>query len=100
MAEAVDKKVAKEKSSDKNSTKKERKVEKKANKKVIVEKKSLWTKFRIFCNGVKSESGKIHWPNKKDMVKYSVATIVLVVFFALFFYLIDVIFALIQTLFN
>jgi len=64
------------------------------------EKKSLWTKFRVFCNGVKSETKKVHWPNKKDMTKYSVATIVFIVFCSLFFYLIDVIFALIQALFN
>ena len=40
------------------------------------EKKGLWTKFRIFCHGVASEFN-----------------------FGLFFYAIDVIFALIQSLF-
>lgn len=63
------------------------------------EKKSLWVRFRIFCHGVKTEAGKIHWPSKNDMLKYSVATISFVIFCALFFYLIDVIFALIQSLF-
>ena len=63
-------------------------------------KKGLLTKFRNFCNGVKDEFNRVHWPSKKDMLKYSVATIVFIVFFALFFYLIEVIFALIQTLFN
>ncbi len=63
-------------------------------------KKGLLTKFRIFFNGVKDEFNRVHWPSKKDMLKYSVATIVFIVFFALFFYLIEVIFALIQTLFN
>lgn len=63
------------------------------------EKKGLWTSFRIFCHGVASEFKKVHWPTKTNMVKYSIATIVFVLFFGLFFYAIDVIFALIQSLF-
>lgn len=61
------------------------------------EKKSLWVRFRIFCHGVKSEFGKVHWPSKSEMIRYSIATIFFVVFLSLFFYLIDVIFALIQS---
>ena len=38
-----------------------------------------------FFVGVKGEMKKVRWPNKKEMVKYSVATISLVVVFALFF---------------
>lgn len=79
----------------------DKKVDKKTKKnKKASSKKGLLTKFRIFCNGVKDEFNRVHWPSKKDMLKYSVATIVFIVFFALFFYLIEVIFALIQTLFN
>lgn len=62
------------------------------------EKKGLFTKFGIFCHGVKNEFLKVHWPSKKDMVKYSIATIIFVIFCGLFFYAIDVIFALIRTL--
>lgn len=60
-------------------------------------KNSLWVKFRIFCHGVKSEFKKVHWPSKKDMVKYSIATIIFIIFCALFFYLINVVFAFIQS---
>ena len=83
--------------------KKERKnVKNESSKKNInkSEKKSLWTKFRIFCHGVKSETLSVHWPNKKDMIKYSVATIFFIVFCAVFFYAIDVLFALVQLIFN
>lgn len=73
---------------------------KKSQKKVKEEKKSLWVRFRIFCHGVKSEFGKVHWPGKKDMIRYSIATIFFVIFCALFFYLINIIFALVQTLFK
>lgn len=62
------------------------------------EKKGLFAKFRVFCNGVKSEFLRVHWPSKKDMVKYSIATIIFVVFCGLFFYAIDIIFALIKSL--
>ena len=64
-----------------------------------IEKKSLWVRFRIFCHGVKSEFEKVHWPTKENLVKYSIATIFFIIFCSLFFYLIDVIFALIQSLF-
>ena len=66
----------------------------------IEEKKGLWGGFMTFCHGVKSEFIKVRWTSKKDMVKYSIATIVFIVFCSLFFYGIDTIFALIQSLFN
>ena len=89
----------------KNKKEEPKKVEKKdkkktTKKKVKEEKKSLWGKFRIFCHGVKSEFLKVHWPSKKDMVRYSIASIFFIIFCSLFFYLINVIFALVQTLFN
>lgn len=62
--------------------------------------KSFWVKFKIFCHGVRSEFDKVHWPSKENMLKYSVATVVFIVLCSGFFYLIDIIFALIQTLFN
>lgn len=63
-------------------------------------KKGLWAKFMIFCNGVKQETLKVRWTSKKDMLKYSVATIIFVIFCSLFFYAIDTVFALVQSLFN
>ena len=92
----IDKKTNKKNVSKRKNIKKEvksKKVDKTS------EKKSLWVRFRIFCHGVKSEFLKVHWPGKKDMIKYSISTIVFVVFCSLFFYLINVIFALIQSLF-
>jgi len=84
----------------KSKTKKEEKVVKTSPKKkeVNTEKKGIFTKFRIFCHGVGSEFHKVHWPSKKDMVKYSIATIVFIIFCGLFFYAIDIVFALIKSL--
>lgn len=62
------------------------------------DKNSLWTRFMIFCHGIKSEIKKVRWTNKKDMLKYSIATIVFIIFCSLFFYGIDFIFALVQSL--
>ena len=109
MAEVRKKEKVEKYNIDDLKMKKESKIEKKEPKKKSSnskkknsssEKKSLWVRFRIFCHGVKSETSKVHWPAKKDMIKYSVATIAFVIFCSLFFYLIDIIFALIQLLFN
>ncbi len=69
-------------------------------KKQSTEKKNLLVRFRIFCNGVKSEFLKVHWPSKGDMIKYSIATIIFIVFCSGFFFVIDIIFAFIQSLFS
>ena len=84
------------------SEKKEKNIKKNDSKKKVAktEKKSLWTRFRIFCHGVKSEAVSVHWPSKKEMVKYSIATICFIIFCALFFYAIDIIFALVQSIFK
>ena len=53
-----------------------------------------------FLKAVKSEMKKVRFPNKKEMITYSVATISLVIFFALYFGLLDLIIAGIKTLIN
>ena len=94
--------MAKEKKKEITKDEKKENVVKKSTKKnnEKKEKKSLWTRFRIFCHGVKSETLSVHWPSKKDMIKYSIAAICFIIFCALFFYAINVIFALIQSLFH
>ena len=53
-------------------------------------------KIRNFLIDVKHELKKVNWPNKKNMITYSVATISFIVFFALFFTMSDVILASIK----
>ena len=43
-----------------------------------------------FFASVKKEMTKVRWPKKKEMVKFSIATICIVCFFMAFFSLIDV----------
>ncbi|MBQ3468973.1 MAG: preprotein translocase subunit SecE [Bacilli bacterium] len=61
-------------------------------------KENLITRIIIFFKGVRSEIKKVHWLDRKSMVKYSVATICFIVFCALFFYVIMNLFALVQEL--
>jgi len=88
---------------DNNKSKKKVESPKKKNnnnkKEVKEEKKSLWTRFMIYCNGFKEEWKKIHWTNKYDLVKFSIAVIVFVLLLGIFFYLIGAIFARIVALF-
>ena len=43
---------------------------------------------RFFVN-VKKEMKKVRWPKKQEMIKFSVATIIIICFFMLFFSCID-----------
>lgn len=81
--------------------KKEKKEEKKVSSKEKVKKTAKKTKkekhgFLGFFKEVKQEMSKVVWPGKKDMIKYSIATIFFVIFFGGFFYLIEVIMALLK----
>ena len=53
-----------------------------------------------FLKDVKSEMKKVRFPNKKEMITYSVATISLVIFFSLYFGLLDVVVAGIKSVIN
>ena len=76
---------------------KEKKQEKKKEKKKE-EKKTTTVKKESWWHGVKSEFKKVRWPSKKEMVKYSIATITFILFFGLFFFAIEGIIYLISTL--
>ena len=51
-----------------------------------------------FFKDVKGELSKVHWPDRKYMVKYTVATMGFTIFFALYFYGISAVVALIKGL--
>ena len=51
-----------------------------------------------FFKGVIAEIRKVRWPNKKEMVKYSIATFCFVIFFAIYFGLIEVVMYFIETM--
>ena len=81
----------------KDSTKKEKKVTVKKEKDTK-KKKGLFKGIKSYFKGVKKEIGRIRWTSGKDLVKYSIATIMFVLFFGVYFYLIDLAVAFIRSL--
>ena len=53
-------------------------------------------KIKSFFKGVDKERKMVRWPSSKDMVKYSVMVLTLMVFFGLYFYLLDVLFTFLK----
>lgn len=51
-----------------------------------------------YFDEVKAETKKVIWPSKKDMLKYSIAVIIFVLIFGLYFYGLDAFFAWISSL--
>lgn len=41
--------------------------------------------MKKFFKNLKQELKKVKWPNKKDMVKYSISTLVIILFLFVFF---------------
>ena len=85
-------KKAKAQKLDNNKKLSNKKIKKLNNKK----NKKEHGKIFNFFKEVKVEFLKVKWPSKKNMVKYSVATIIFILFFAIFFYLIDLVIALLK----
>ena len=50
-----------------------------------------------YFKGVKKEISRIRWTSKKDLLKYSISTIVFMLFFGVFFYAIDLLVALLRS---
>lgn len=85
------------KKNDKKETRVEREKEKVVEVKEKEKKESLWDRFMTYCHGVKVEAKRIHWTSKKDLAKYAAATLAFIVFFSLFFYLVNALFALLHS---
>lgn len=55
-------------------------------------------KIAQFLIGVKKEMKKVRWPNKKEMITYSIATISFILIFGLFFTGLDLVLSGIKTI--
>ena len=55
-------------------------------------------KLKKFFAGVKKEMSRVRWPQKKEMIKYSVAVLACIIVFAIFFVASDLIIAGARTL--
>ena len=85
----------------------ETKVTAKKNKHYIAEKKvkpkkekkeNIFKMIGKYFKGVSKELKRIRWTDKKDLLKYSISTLVLVLFFGIYFYAIDWIALLVRSL--
>ena len=77
----------------------------KKNKHYIAEKKNtknkkenIFKKIVKYFKGVGKELKRIRWTDKKDLLKYSICTLVFVLFFGIYFYAIDWIVLLVRSL--
>ena len=88
VVEQEEKKTAKKKAISKKETvtKSESKKEKKSKKKDQPKKEG-------FIKSTFKEMKLVHFPNKKEMIKYSIATILFIVFFGVLFYAVELIVA-------
>ncbi len=78
--------MAKEKDVKKKDTKKKEKTVKKSK--------------EGYITGVRKEMKQVKWPTFKEVIKYTVATIIFIAVFVLFFQLINLIMAYVKGLFN
>ncbi|MDD2469737.1 MAG: preprotein translocase subunit SecE [Bacilli bacterium] len=53
-------------------------------------------KIKTFLHGVKKEIGRVRWPNKKNMIKYSTAVFTVCLFCGIFFYIINLVVILVK----
>ena len=63
------------------------------------DKKTKATKEKYMV-GLKREIKNVKWPTFKDIVKYTIATIIFIAVFVLFFELLNIIMAFVKGLFN
>lgn len=87
--------------------KKKEKTTVKSKEKNVVEKKSvvkkdkkenIFKRISKYFKGVFKEVKRIRWTNGKDLLKYSIATIIFVLFFGIYFYGIDWLALLVRSL--
>lgn len=88
---AKDKKETKDKEAKKDIKKEIKKLKKE---------RSEIGKKDTYLRDIKKEMSMVRWPSASEVVKYSIASLVFVAFFALFFYGIDALFALVKDLIN
>ena len=79
------------------STKNVKPTKGKATKKEV-KKEGIFKQIKNWFKSVRKELSNVTWPNRKTMTKYTIATLIFVVFFSLFFYLIEIAMAFFKSL--
>ena len=100
MKKGNEKQVTNKKVTDKQKEKKNKHyiAEKKNTKNKKEKKENIFKRVIKYFNGVGAEVKRIRWTNKNDLFKYSICTLVFVLFFGVYFYAIDWIALLVRSL--
>ena len=53
-------------------------------------------KIKSFFKGIRKESKMVRWPDGKSLSKYSIISALMIVFFGLYFYGLDALFAFLR----
>ena len=69
-------------------------------KKKIIKKNKEKKQKESFFKGIKLELKKVSWPDKKDVIKYSVATLVFCIVIVVFFQLLNFGLSVVKGVFN
>ena len=85
--------MAKNNAEEKNTKKKNQKNEIKKDKKKKVKKENYFV-------GVKSEMSKVKWPNKQEVIKYTIATLIFIIVLIIFFVLLSLLMSFVKGAFN
>ena len=75
-------------------------VERNLSKKEKKKKGNIFKSITKYFRGVITETKRIKWTTVKDLIKYSIASVVFVLFFGMYFYGIDWIALLVRSLAN
>lgn len=94
-----EKKVTKKETVKKVSKKelKSKETSKEKDTKVKEKKKNIFSRILGYFKGVKKEISRIRWTKGKEMLKYSVAAVLFILFFCVYFYVIDLLVALLRS---
>ena len=98
MSTKQEKKVEVKKANKKELSKKEK--ETKITKKVETKKekkKSIFSRIKGYFKGVRKEISRIRWTKGKELLKYSIAAVSFILFFCVYFYVIDMLVALLRS---
>ena len=78
-----------------------KKAEEKEVKKTKKDKKTREkVKKESYFEGVKNELSKVKWPTKKEVLKYTIATLVFIIILVVFFVLLSLLMSVIKGAFN
>lgn len=60
--------------------------------------KKVFSKIADYFSGVKKELGRIRWTKPKDLLRYSVSTLSFMIFFGIFFTVIDLVITFLRSI--